>query len=285
MSPSVPSKKTINFQLDTGITLAADAWGNPENKPVILAHGAGQTRYAWGNTAKTLAEQGWYAIAIDLRGHGESSWDAAGGYDVPDIAADLKSLAQQFKEKPAIVGASLGGISSLFAQGHLDKNLFAAIILVDITPTMAAEGVHKVLSFMSAHIEEGFESLEEAADAIATFLPERPRPKNLDGLSKNLRHCDDGRYRWHWDPNFMTSRDPNKVRDPEPYREAARSLKIPTLLVRGRMSNLVSEEAAKEFLDLVPHSEYFDVENAGHMIAGDKNDIFSEAVTGFLNRL
>ena len=279
------SPKSIKIELDTGIVLAADAWGNENNRPVILAHGAGQTRYAWGNTAQVLADDGWYAVAIDLRGHGESSWDTSGEYDIQHIAQDLKALAKTFSQKPAIVGASLGGISSLMAQGELDNTLFAALILVDITPTMEAEGVKKVLSFMMAHVEEGFATLEDAADVIAEFLPDRPRPKNLDGLSKNLRLGDDGRYRWHWDPKFMAWRDPDQPRDPEPFRAAARSLEIPTLLVRGKMSDLVSESAAQEFLQLVPHAEYVDVENAGHMIAGDKNDIFSEAVIGFLNRL
>jgi pimeloyl-ACP methyl ester carboxylesterase len=66
---------------------------------------------------------------------------------------------------------------------------------------------------------------------------------------------------------------------------AARNLRVPTLLVRGRMSELVSEAAAREFLELVPHARSVDVSGAGHMVAGDRNDVFSDAVIGFLSEL
>jgi pimeloyl-ACP methyl ester carboxylesterase len=66
---------------------------------------------------------------------------------------------------------------------------------------------------------------------------------------------------------------------------AARNLRVPTLLVRGRMSDLVSEEAARDFLELVPHARFADVSGAGHMVAGDRNDVFSDAVVEFLSAL
>ena len=67
--------------------------------------------------------------------------------------------------------------------------------------------------------------------------------------------------------------------------EAARSLKMPVLLVRGGSSELVTEAHAREFLDLVPHATYADVAGARHMVAGDRNDQFSEAIMKFLKDL
>ena len=64
----------------------------------------------------------------------------------------------------------------------------------------------------------------------------------------------------------------------------ASNLKLPTLLVRGGLSDVLSEEGAQEFLTLCPHSEYVNVAEAGHMVAGDRNDAFSEAVREFLER-
>lgn len=275
----------IEFMVDQGLALVADAYGDPSAPPVILAHGGGQTRYAWGNTAATLARHGWYALALDLRGHGESGWDPQANYRIERFAEDMAEVAGQLSQPPAVVGASLGGISSLVAQGKRSEVIFHSLTLVDITPRMERDGVQKVLTFMSSNLEQGFANLEEAADAIARYMPHRPRPKSLEGLSKNLRRCDDGRYRWHWDPNFMNARSPSEPRDATPLLEAAKRLTIPTLLVRGRMSDLVSEEAAKEFLELVPHAKFVDVEDAGHMIAGDRNDIFSQAVIEFLDSL
>ncbi|MBZ0215475.1 MAG: alpha/beta hydrolase, partial [Fimbriimonadaceae bacterium] len=137
-------------------------------------------------------------------------------------------------------------------------------------------------------MEEGFASLDEAADAIQNYLPNRKRKKNLDSLSKNLRLHDDDRYRWHWDPRFWQgTRTVDAVRDDlaNSLIDASKSLTIPTLLVRGRQSELVSEEHVEEFLSLVPHAQYSDISEAGHMVAGDQNDIFADAVIDFLRKL
>ncbi len=51
---------------------------------------------------------------------------------------------------------------------------------------------------------DGFGSLEQAADSIATYLPQRRREpgKSPDSLRELLREGADGRWRWHWDPRL-----------------------------------------------------------------------------------
>ena len=116
-------------------------------------------------------------------------------------------------------------------------------------------------------------------------------PEDLAGLRKNLRQREDGRWTWHWDPAFVHGRfgSPDETRstltDPGRLERAAASLRLPTLLVRGRSSDLLSEEGARAFLELVPHARFADVAGAGHMVAGDRNDVFAEAVANFLARL
>ena len=278
--------KALEFQSADGLTLRADAWGDEKNAPVLLLHGGGQTRHAWSGTGQTLAEAGWYAVSLDLRGHGESDWSPDGNYDHMAFAADTAHVAQSFAKKPILVGASLGGLSSLFALGRAHEESqdppAAALVLVDIAPRMEMAGAERVLAFMSS-APNGFARLEDAADAIAEYNPHRPRPKDLEGLSKNLRKREDGRYHWHWDPAFIHGRlKPGSLKQWERLEGAARSLTIPTLLVRGRMSDLISEEGAREFLDQVPHAQYVDVSGAGHMVAGDRNDKFTRAVSDFL---
>jgi len=132
---------------------------------------------------------------------------------------------------------------------------------------------------------EGFETLEEVADAIAAYTPNRERTKNLEGLKKNLRQLPNGRYRWHWDPDMLGVRFAERMEYPDRLADAARNLKVPTLLVRGQQSDVVSLEGANEFLELVPHAKFVDVKDAGHMVAGDQNDIFTDAVLEFLGEL
>lgn len=263
-----------------------------ERPPVLLVHGGGQTRYAWRGTARSLAAAGFQTYAIDQRGHGESDWVASQAYAFGDFAADLTTVCREVEaqhgEKPVVVGASLGGVSALLAEAESGNDLTSAIVLVDVTPRMDRDGVAKVHGFMGARLREGFASLEEAADSISAYLPERKRPKSLTGLKKNLRRDPDGRYRWHWDPNFINGpRAVGQDRDATEARllAACRELKVPTLLVRGRQSELVSEELAQEFLELAPHAEFVDVSGAGHMVAGDRNDAFTDAVVGFLAKL
>ena len=194
--------------------------------------------------------------------------------------------------KPVAIGASLGGIASLLAEGESvhahGGSLFSALVLVDITPRVDPEGVSRIHGFMRAHASEGFASVAEAAQAVADYLPHRPRPKSNEGLKKNLRLSPDGRWRWHWDPRFMDG--PRRVgADREKAEamlvEAARRIGIPALLVRGASSELVQEAHVREFLQLVPHADYVDVGGARHMVAGDRNDHFAAALLDFLQKL
>ena len=280
-----------SFRGAAGNRLAADVFGDA-GRPVLLLHGGGQTRHAWRRTAVEIARAGMTAYAVDQRGHGDSEWVADGAYRFKDFADDATAVAAELTrrhgEPPVAIGASLGGIASLLAAGEAKDPIFAALVLVDITPRVDLAGVAKVQGFMRAHAHEGFASVEEAADAVAAYLPHRPRPRSTEGLKKNLRLHPDGRWRWHWDPRFLDGRRPVGGDRPEVEAQllgAARELKIPAMLVRGGSSELVQEEHAKEFLALVPHARFADVSGARHMVAGDKNDQFSVAIMAFLNDL
>jgi pimeloyl-ACP methyl ester carboxylesterase len=271
----------FEFEGEDGITLVAEAWGDPANPPVIFAHGGGQTRHSWGGTAQALAAQGWYAVAYDHRGHGESDWSEESLYEMAHFALDMACLARSFERPPAVVGASLGGMSAMMGAGEIQADMFSCIVLVDVTPRLNIDGVMRIFEFMHSHIESGFGSLEEAADAIASYTG-RPRRGDLSGLRKNLRERD-GRFYWHWDPNFFAPRK-NGPSQPDRLVEAAKNIELPVLLIRGRASDVVTEEQVEEFLQLIPHAEFVDVEKARHMVAGDRNDIFTEAVEAFLAR-
>lgn len=272
----------LSFQMADGVRIAAEATGQSNHPPVMLAHGGGQTRHAWGGTARALAEAGWYALSYDHRGHGESGWSPDGDYALHKFADDLTAIAGQFEQRPVLVGASLGGLSAMLAEGELSPGSLGAVVLVDITPRMNREGAMAIMDFMGSQMREGFASLDEAADTIARYTG-RPRRSDLSGLAKNLRLGDDGRYRWHWDPNFLKLREDHRT-SPDRLVEAARRLEVPVLLVRGGMSDLVTPELAQDFLREVPHAAYVDVEDARHMVAGDRNDIFTRAVVEQLAR-
>ncbi len=281
----VTGPQRLVFPTRDGISLVADAYGDPAGRPVLLAHGGGQTRHAWGGTAKALAEHGCYAVSLDLRGHGDSDWAPDGDYVLDRFADDVRQVAAKLG-RPMMVGASLGGLSAMISGGEAPRADFAAVILVDIAPHIELKGSDRVLAFMRDKLEEGFATLEEAADAVAAYLPERPRPTDLKGLEKNLRKREDGRWRWHWDPQFIAGdRKMDSARRPDRLAAAVRNITCPMLLVRGRMSDVISEDSVRKFLELQPTARFVDIARAGHMVAGDANDVFTEAVRTFIDEL
>ena len=274
--------ETIRIPVAPGVEIAADVAGRRGAPTVILGHGGGQTRHSWDKAEHQLAEAGYFAINYDLRGHGDSDWSSDGDYGLDVRADDLAKIAAVGSRPFALVGASLGGITAMVAASHgLDP---AALVLVDIVPKMSPKGVAKITAFMTAS-PNGFASLEEAADAISAYYPDRPRPKDLSGLNKNLRKGDDGRYRWHWDPRWMQSDrgDPRFLL--ELMDKADWTDRVPTLLVRGMKSDIVDDDGVADLRRRIPALEIADIRGAGHMVAGDKNDEFNAAVIEFLTRV
>jgi pimeloyl-ACP methyl ester carboxylesterase len=130
----------------------------------------------------------------------------------------------------------------------------------------------------------GFASLDEAADAVAAYLPYRTRPRSPEGLKKNLRLREDGRWYWHWDPAFLTAPDDDRFLRVEKLERAVVESTIPILLIRGKLSDVVSTEGVKDFLEKVPRAEFVELSDAGHTAAGDDNDAFSDVVVQFVSR-
>lgn len=272
---------TIRVPVGAGVEIVADVAGRPGAPTVVLGHGGGQTRHSWDKCELQLAEAGYFAINYDLRGHGDSGWSSDGDYSLEVRADDLAAVAAQGSRPFALVGASLGGITAMVAASRgLEP---AALVLVDIVPKMSPLGVAKISSFMTAHTD-GFASLDEAADAIAEYYPDRPRPKDTSGLHKNLRLREDGRYRWHWDPSWLKSPRGNPHALLEMMDAADWTDRVPTLLVRGMKSDMVDDDGVEDLRRRIPALEVADIGGAGHMVAGDKNDEFNAAVIEFLTR-
>ncbi|MGH8491819.1 MAG: alpha/beta fold hydrolase [Moraxellaceae bacterium] len=274
------------FTTRLGHKLALSCYGPENGPPILFMHGGGQTRHAWGRSAAALGAEGWRAIAIDMRGHGDSDWTQH--YKVEDFAADVQEIALAQTSKAVMVGASLGGLSALLANASEKGEVSRALVLVDIAPRLNAAGVDRILGFMAAHTE-GFASLDEAAAAVAAYQPQRIQKSDNNGLKKNLRQKVDGRWYWHWDPAmlaaFQRGRDENDSRTDERLYHAAEKLTQPVLLVRGAQSDVVDEEITREFRTRIPQARIADVTGAGHMVAGDRNDVFTDAVREFLTSL
>jgi pimeloyl-ACP methyl ester carboxylesterase len=285
LAPPKASARLRRLSGFDGLRLQADHYGDPAAPRVLYTHGFGQNRRAWAGTAQTLAEQGWGGLAIDARGHGDSAWLPSGEYELEQFVADLHHLCAELSEPPVLIGASMGGLVALLAQGEKnravhERPLFRALVLVDVTPRWERSGVDRILSFMAAH-PEGFASLEAANAAVAAYLPHR-EGKDPERLRSQLRRGEDGRWRWHWDPRLLGPVANSAERYIPRLQAAAQRIDIPTLLLSGSLSDVVSDHTIAEFRDLVPHAEHVVVDQATHLIVGDRNDVFSNAILAWL---
>jgi len=273
----------VSFRGFGGLELAGDVRGDPDAWPVLFLHGGGQTRYAWGKTADVVAEHGWRAVTLDHRGHGESDWAPNADYSFTAYCADCIAVVDQLGHPPVLVGASLGGMAALLAEGTSDRAISCGLVLVDIVPKTNGEGVKRIGEFMRSGVN-GFASLEEAAAAIAEYTPHRVRKFNPAGLMKVLRERE-GRWYWHWDPQIIRQEHTEVVASKFTglLEFALGNIHVPTLVVRGLLSDVLTQEGIDDIVKRLPDVTVVDVEGAGHMIAGDKNDAFSDAVVSFLN--
>jgi non-heme chloroperoxidase len=258
--------------------------GDGSRPPLVFLHGGGQTRHSWDRTADRMAAEGWETITLDARGHGDSDWAKDGDYRIDAFVGDVVAFLGTLDRPAVMIGASLGGITSLTVAGE-HPELVAALVLVDVVIRVEPRGVERIRDFMTAR-PEGFATLEEVADAVAAYNPNRPRPRNLEGLRKNVRQAEDGRWYWHWDPVFMSIPDePQRLVRQERLKAAAKRLVAPTLIVRGMRSDIVSDEGLEDMRRRVPGARVVEVGAAGHMVAGDDNDVFAGALADFLGTL
>jgi pimeloyl-ACP methyl ester carboxylesterase len=272
----------VVFEGFEGLELVADVRGDADAWPVLFLHGGGQTRHAWGKTADAVAAEGWRAVTLDLRGHGDSEWAPNGDYSFTAFCADCVAVVDQLGRPPVLVGASLGGMSAMLAEGTSDRTVSCGLVLVDIAPKVNGPGIDRIRTFMQSGFD-GFDTLEDAAAAIAAYTPQRNKRTNPAGLQKVLRERD-GRWYWHWDPLVIgqgrTEVPPDRLSGL--LDVATTNIHVPTMLVHGLQSDVVTQEGVDDLLARIPGATAVGVDGAAHMIAGDRNDAFTSAVLDFL---
>jgi len=283
MTSSRPVTKCLTTP--SGITVEYDLWGKIKRDAILLLHGGGQTRHSWNATAEKITQVDGCAITMDLRGHGDSDWSHGGDYELRDFSEDVAFLIETLEIQPSLVGASLGGLVGIYLEGRYRPGSISALVLVDIVPNINVPGAEKIKDFMLEHSKTGFTSLSEVSDILSEYNPHREKSSDLEGLKKNLRKRGE-KWFWHWDPLFISSergKENPDMRNPELLNELCSNISVPMLLVRGKLSDLVTEVQVSEFLERFPRASFADVSDAGHMVVGDKNDAFANEVIEFLN--
>jgi pimeloyl-ACP methyl ester carboxylesterase len=282
----VPIGGRSGFTLVDGRQVHYLEWGHGRLPAVLCLHGGGQTAYMFEDLGAALGSRH-HVLAIDLPHHGDS--DPLEEQGPRAYAETLPPIFESFGLRPSVlVGASMGGLTSIFL-GASHPDLVRAIVLIDVGHQLEEEGVQRIIAFMTAH--ESFDSLEEAAAAVAEYLPFRHKAPDPRRLTRNMRRRPDGR--WEWKHGIH-----RRVQGPEgearlrDWREtlagvdaAATKLRCPALVLRGSRSDVLSDEGAEAVTALIPGARLEVIERAGHLAAGDNPRSTVALISKFLQEL
>lgn len=265
-----------------GVTLAAESHGDVDNDLVIFLHGGGQSRSAWRGAARAIAAAGYHALAVDLRGHGESEWAPDGNYHVSQHVADVVRVIEAFGGAAVLVGASLGGHIALLVAAER-PDLVRAAALADVTPWVD-ESLADVLRTKMRASETGFDDLTQAAASLDSLSPGRGA-RSAERLRGHLRQDVDGRYYWRWDPRVIDDAFVRHAGEGGLFEQAARRIAVPLLAMRAEFSTLVFPDQLDRLRLFVPHVETREIAGIEHMLTGDSNEAYAMAILDFLPQL
>jgi pimeloyl-ACP methyl ester carboxylesterase len=255
----VPPVRRTEVIVGEGEHLSALIWGDGLSE-FVFVHGGSQNAHTWDAVTLLLGRP---CVAVDLPGHGQSSWRQDGTYD-PRVMSDAVADAIRRLTTPPIVlvGMSLGGLTSMtLAARH--PELVSRLVVVDVTPAAGGQ-----LRLPKADPREvSFGSIEEAVDRVYASGTGRSRASFTRGVVANTRQRADGRWVWKWDPAKTMSK--HQVRWADVWQDVAVT-QMPFLFVRAGSSRVVCDDDMAELRRRRPDVEVVEIPGAAHSVQGSK---------------
>ena len=187
----IPRGERLNLTLEDGRNLSALRYGDAP--PVVtFLHGAGLNAHTWDTTILAL---GLPALAIDLPGHGDSSWRTDAAYTGRVLAPDVATGIAAWTSGPQLlVGQSLGGLTAAaVAASH--PELVRELVIIDITPGVDPNaGPTQIRDFFAGPTE--WTTRDEMVDRALAFGLGGTRKAAERGVYLNSRERPDGRFEW-----------------------------------------------------------------------------------------
>lgn len=240
-------------------------WGGA-GVPILFLHGGGLTAHTWDCVAVMLRER-YRCVALDQRGHGDSEWSPVVDYRIAAHLGDIEGfIATMGLVRPILVGQSMGGLNSIaYATRHSDQ--MRAMVIVDVAPEISAPGADRIRDFAATpELDSPAAFLERAVK----FNPLRNPAVLRRSLHYNLRETPAGKWTFKHDQR-RRSDDAMRSFAEDRVRLAAdvSKIKCPTLVVRGALSDVLTDEGAEKFARSLPNGRWVRVEKSGHNVQGD----------------
>jgi pimeloyl-ACP methyl ester carboxylesterase len=264
-----------------GLRFAYRDWTSPKpNAPVlVLLHGYTGHARSWDLFASAMASR-YRVLALDQRGHGETQWAPADAYDTSEMVTDLEAfVAAMNLTNFALVGLSMGGLVSIGYAGKRPREL-GKLVIVDIAPEIDVEGLQRIQAGVVR--SDVFDSCEEAYARARADNPIPPDDQLRHRVEYSLMRRDDGRFTYRYDRALRDPKNPRKGIPPETGWKLVSNINVPTLLVRGELSDILSRPVAQRMAKAIPSCRLIEVAGSGHPVPLDQPAAFLDAVATFL---
>jgi pimeloyl-ACP methyl ester carboxylesterase len=250
----------------------------PEAPDLVLLHGFTGHARSWDAFAEAMSDR-YRILALDQRGHGESAWAADGDYGTEAMVQDLKAFVAALKlDRFSLLGLSMGGGVAMHYAGERPAGL-AELVIVDIGPQIEGSGMGRIQTGIRA--SDVFETKDEAFAAARAANPRPPEAHHRHRVDNSLMRMSDGRWTYRYDRAMRTGAG-RPPRDPEAGWRACANINVPTLLIRGELSDILSESVAQRMIETIPDARLVLVRNSGHSVPLDAPDGFLNAARTFL---
>jgi len=251
-------------------------WGG-SGTPILFLHGGGLNAHTWDCVAVMLRER-YRCIALDQRGHGDSEWSPVVDYRFAAHVADIEGfIGSMGLERPILVGQSMGGLNSItYATRHSDQ--MRGMVIVDVAPEVSSSAAERIRAFTSTPELDSPEAFLEAVK----FNPLRDPAVLRRSLYYNLRETPSGKWTFKHDQrrrsdDAMRSFTEARVR----LASELSSIRSPTLVVRGALSDVLTDASAEKFARSLPNGRWVRVEKSGHNVQGDNPRALLDAMLAF----
>ena len=271
------------FLTINGLQLHYVEWGNPGNPALVLLHGFQSNAHTWDTFSYAMAAT-YHVLALDQRGHGDTSWAPDGDYAPTASVSDIASFITALHLAPAVViGHSMGGRhAAMVAADHPEK--VRKVVIVDTAaefpPAMQATRSQQPAPD-AAPQPETFDTFEEVVQSGITQYPLTPEAELRHANYHNLSRGTDGKWRWRWDINLLQWRRRHRSQPGDLYTYLQR-IQCPTLLIRGQRSPLLTPAVAQKMIQALPHGRTVDIANAAHTVNADNAPEFNAVTAAFL---
>ena len=255
-------------------------WGPAAAPPVVFLHGITGHARTWDDEARLLADRH-HVLVLDQRGHGDTDPAPDGDYSDDALLADLTAFLDALGlRRCTLVALSLGGrVAINFAGTHPDR--VERLVIVDIGPEIAPVGRARVGALM-AGAPEHFESIEDVITHMRANAPLYTEAMLRHRAQHAVRPLPSGGFTWKYDRALREAIRQGRMRVPADLWAQWRAITCPTLLVRGALSDILSDETAKRMVDELPAARLVVVPGAGHTVPGDQPAAFRSLLGEFL---